>query len=367
MEILVAKVKFYVLTSGDLLALQRHSSAEYSNIPAEDLVVVINTLDKDYEFLASNYCEDNGIEYHITESNGTAARGKNSLIDVFLESDNEYMVQIDGDDYLTPHGVFVYNQVSKMDSPPDAIALSNQVSINIIWDQITGDAIEDPEKYLYNRELYLPTKLCTFFKADYAAMEKTNMYDTFVERIPHDLAIKYAAAHMQFYKMAKKYCHSSESHHRVTWLSRKAVERHKFPEGYKVGEDTLHFYKIKDDYVKGNLDLRLNDEFPATYVYDQRIPSTVFKEVEYGMNWDWMVDFNKLVVDYEERGLLHQRDIPKLKVEYPADYVFNSLETSGNVEYRLKTRYKDCNFDFPANASQKSLEEKFHSLYKFYK
>ena len=38
------------------------------------------------------------------------------------------MVQIDGDDYLTPHGVWLYKHLAESDSPPDAIALMNQMS-----------------------------------------------------------------------------------------------------------------------------------------------------------------------------------------------------------------------------------------------
>ena len=43
------KLKFYVLTSRDFKALLRHNSPEYSNIPKEDTVIVINSLSKAYE------------------------------------------------------------------------------------------------------------------------------------------------------------------------------------------------------------------------------------------------------------------------------------------------------------------------------
>ena len=44
-----------------------------------------------------------GIEHYVTESDGTPATGKNSVLRLFLESDNEYMVQVDGDDMITPY------------------------------------------------------------------------------------------------------------------------------------------------------------------------------------------------------------------------------------------------------------------------
>ena len=73
---MVKKLKYYVLTSNHFQFLKRHISEEYSNIPKEDLVVVINTLDEDYLMMAKGFCIHKEIEYYVTESDGTPATGK---------------------------------------------------------------------------------------------------------------------------------------------------------------------------------------------------------------------------------------------------------------------------------------------------
>lgn len=360
----MGKLKFYVLTSGDLLALSRHTSSQYSNIPKEDLFIVINTTDKKYEKAAIEYCEQERIEYCITDSDGSASRGKNSVLEIFLNSDNDYMVQIDGDDYLTPHGVWLYKHLAESDSPPDAIALMNQMSyiIDNSSDILkTERFVNEPEKYLNDRQYEIPTVLARFFDFDY---ELTSEYDYISELIsrgvPKEKAKLYSEANRKFYKNANRYCQNSESHHRVTWLSKVAAAMHKYPEGHKVGEDTLFFYLLKNESSLGKIDFKINDEYPATYIYDQRIPSTVVKEVEGGTNWQWMVDFNDAVEWFESAGVMSDDELPLLKIDYPHDYVPDSLQTSGNLEYNFDSDHHH-KFEFPANASEKSIQEKYNA------
>ena len=125
-------MQFYILTSTNYDALVRHFDSKYSNIEKEDAVVVINTLNEKYSAQAEDFCKENNIEYYITESNGTPAKGKNSVLDIFLESNNNYCVMVDGDDFLTPHGVWMYKNLEVMDNPPDAICLINQKSYRYV-------------------------------------------------------------------------------------------------------------------------------------------------------------------------------------------------------------------------------------------
>lgn len=362
----MSKLKFYVLTSGDLIALNRHISPEHSNIPKEDLVVVINTTDKKYKQDAIEFCTSEGIEHFITDSDGTAARGKNSVLELFLNSDNDYMVQIDGDDYLTPHGVWVYKHLAKSESPPDAIALINQMSyvVDKSSDFFKSEEFNnEPEKYLNDRSYDIPTTLIRFFDFNYEATIEYDFLTELVDRgVPEEKAKLYSEANRKFYKNANRYCQNRESHHRVTWLSKAAAAMHKYPEGHKVGEDTLFFYLLKNESSLGKIDFKVNDEYPATYIYDQRIPSTVVKEVEGGTNWQWMVDFNDAVEWFEAAGVMSDDELPLLKIDYPHDYVPNSLGTSENSEYEFHGTH-DHKFDFPANASEKSILEKYHKLF----
>ena len=63
-------------------------------------VIVINTLnDQYYEDVLNE-----GFSYKVvrTESNGKPGKGKNSCRQLFLDSDADYLTQVDGDDFLYP-------------------------------------------------------------------------------------------------------------------------------------------------------------------------------------------------------------------------------------------------------------------------
>lgn len=64
--------------------------------------VVINSLDIEFIGDMSSFCDNNGINYTITESNGTPSKGKNSVFDIFNKSEFTHMSQLDGDDLYYP-------------------------------------------------------------------------------------------------------------------------------------------------------------------------------------------------------------------------------------------------------------------------
>ena len=101
-------MKVYILTSRDIERLGWIEQV----IPQRETVVVINSLDPDYGAVASKWCEERGYEHHITESDGTPATGKNSVIKLFLESGEDYMVAVDGDDVLTHYGYKLYTAMA---------------------------------------------------------------------------------------------------------------------------------------------------------------------------------------------------------------------------------------------------------------
>ncbi len=68
-----------------------------------EILVVINTLNNEFKREMIEYCELSGVGYEITESDGTASTGKNSVFEVFgRKTDFTHLVQIDGDDFLYP-------------------------------------------------------------------------------------------------------------------------------------------------------------------------------------------------------------------------------------------------------------------------
>lgn len=98
------KLCLCLLTNHDLNRLKRLVVSVQELVQPETIdiqpVIVVNTLsDEYYESVLS---ADLPFRVVRTESNGKPGMGKNSCHDVFLETDCDYMSQIDGDDILYP-------------------------------------------------------------------------------------------------------------------------------------------------------------------------------------------------------------------------------------------------------------------------
>ena len=70
---------FYVLSSHNIYALKR----QFKTLPKNKTTIIINTLDDTFREQAESYCKEEGLRHFITESDGTAATGKNSFLDQF--------------------------------------------------------------------------------------------------------------------------------------------------------------------------------------------------------------------------------------------------------------------------------------------
>jgi len=295
------KLQFYILTSNDYPKLKRHFDYRYSNLQPEDAVVVINTPVLEHTKLVKSFCESKGIEYHITECDGTPATGKNSVLDIFLASDNDYCVLVDGDDLLTTHGVWFYKNLETIDSPPDALLLLNQKSIRL-QDDVTY--VSQPFTVDYSERLSF----------DYVALFRdTHLLDNETAEFYQDL-------HYQYYGQSKKYCQDYEAHSRVTWISKKAAQ-FRFDADIVVGEDTLNMFELKDQAKLGNLDVKTTDESPATYLYDQTHAGIVATVSQGGTDYHWMQSYLMKLDEMEQAGKLHEGfKLPALSVDYPEDY-----------------------------------------------
>ena len=95
MNLLVA-----VLTSRDVEKLKRCIESVLSQ--TSDMVVVCNTLDFSFVEQARGVAEAYNLEFLVTESNGTPAKGKNSVLEIFRTRSHAYYMQVDADDYLAP-------------------------------------------------------------------------------------------------------------------------------------------------------------------------------------------------------------------------------------------------------------------------
>ena len=281
-------VKFYILTSGHFTSLLRHNSPKYSNIPKEDMVIVINSLDKDYVKKAEKYCKDVGIEYYITESNGTPAKGKNSVLKLFLESDNDYCVMVDGDDFLTQYGVEYYKNLVNNKIIPDALCIRNGVVLH--KDQEGKETVlatlrADDEHYL-DKELFAHNYKVVFN----SSKEQTDKAINYLEKL---------------FETQKRFSERHQTFTRVTWLSKKAA-KFKFDEDLIIGEDAIHFFKLKHEALTNNLKFFTLDESPATYIYDQRTIGIVRQETKENFDFSWTDKFIDKLEKMQKENKIHE-------------------------------------------------------------
>lgn len=299
----MTKLKFYALCSRNIWALKRHERT----IPKNELVIVINTLDKSFEKEAVTYCIENNIEHYVTFSDGTATTGKNSLFKIFEESDNDYMVQIDGDDFITEHGYFVYSEIAKLESPPDVVGIEYMYGLTPSVEYYASLSLEE----FRNRKLpvadidKIPSMgIRCFYRPNYASKKaKDELCDTW-----QALSSKYISPH--------------ETHIRITFLSKKAVKGRKWPE-LKVGEDTVFYLENKNLFMEGELSLvHLSEELP-TYVYDTRVDGVCEQESRAEQKGAWMRKLVSTMKDMEKEGKLHEKSVPKIKLNFPDNYIAN--------------------------------------------
>jgi len=98
------KLMTTLLTSNDVPKLHRLIKSVESVIRIEpiewEVVIVVNSIHEGYYEQVLEL--DQPFRVVNTESNGKPGRGKNACLDVFLESDADFVSQIDGDDFLYP-------------------------------------------------------------------------------------------------------------------------------------------------------------------------------------------------------------------------------------------------------------------------
>jgi len=91
-----------------------------------DIVVIVNSPDPEYLKKVEESCA--GYTVIETECNGTPGRGKNSVLDYFIQQRYEYLLPIDGDDYYNKGGIkqlVRYVRMIEPDSMPDVIGQLN--------------------------------------------------------------------------------------------------------------------------------------------------------------------------------------------------------------------------------------------------
>ena len=332
-------LKFYILISSDPGRLWRHFSPDYSDLNNKNTEVIIITTSKEDERDLVQFCNDFEIPYTVTKSNGTPARGKNSVLEIFSKSSHDYCVQIDGDDYLTPHGVELYQQIAKSGSAPDAICLKNQVSMT--------PPRNPSEKNLQISNFFTQTAEQVDYDTLHEAMQEDGISE---ERIQEFTRYK-----KEFHTYCDKYVEANETHSRVVFFSKKAAQ-YRFREDMMIGEDTLQYYELKNAHMLGDIRMACNDEAPVTYVYRQDTGGTVYTHTNGFQDWTWMRDFNTEVQKLSEENKLWDIDLPLLEIEYTTPPCMEDYDLCGPVGYVKDNRV----VELPANASISCVKRLWH-------
>ena len=287
--------KYYILTSSNLRTLHR----QFNTLKPNETVVIINSLNSEYVEQAADFCSSNDIEHHITESDGTPSTGKNSLLDKFLESDNEYMVQVDGDDVITPYGRNLYRTVALSDSPPDMICLANQLSVqtpredffDLFSKQVDSRSVKKDHFFIPMKHKCSWTHDLKTRQTRHTYIPKVREHDT--QKMRRDgIDESIARQWMENRKVAEDYTidygDMSNTLNRLVFYSRTCAQYTRFSPDHRIGEDALQYYQLKKLAYEGVLDMRVRNEKPKySYLYMQDTDSTT----RHGeLNLDWIQD-----------------------------------------------------------------------------
>lgn len=85
------------------------------------ILINVNTLDDDFKNQVQQYAREQGLLVRVTASNGRPGRGHNSCLDIFDQSNFEYMTMLDGDDLYYPYAFHFLNRVITKEPNTDLI------------------------------------------------------------------------------------------------------------------------------------------------------------------------------------------------------------------------------------------------------
>ena len=226
----MAKVLVAILTNGKPEKLKRCLESVNSNLSPHERIVVINTTDADYSSLATQISFDHRFPVIKTKSNGTPGMGKNSVLRYFLATDADYLLQIDGDDYISETCIArLHEEIENNEF--DVACLSKGYAL-------ASSKRKIPVKDIHNLPKVARQGL-TWEKED---LDYWNQY------------LEFIASHT----------FNNDPFNRYMLLNRDSA-KYKFDETLDIAEDLLHFLQVKRD-------LRLHEicatEDDFLYMYD---------------------------------------------------------------------------------------------------
>lgn len=292
-------LRYYVLVNKSLTRLIR----QFDSLPVGRTVVVINSTHQPFVDVAIDYCYENSIEYYVTKSDGTPATGKNAMMQIFLQSNDEYMVAIDGDDFITPYGVKLYLDAAHSSKVPDVICLYKQLSASNC----------KPKDFV--RGAPVPDKFKPSFYADKSGGFNPKMWRDHMQHwceVDDQTADRWLNDRLEFNALMDKLSENKEYMCRMVFFSRKAAELVNYDNNFKIGEDTIQFMKLKKLAFEGELDMRRRNErkYGYTYIYTTD-NSGVTEEGDKSERFDWIRPLTNHLNTLE--GLIENQSLPEFR------------------------------------------------------
>jgi hypothetical protein len=234
----------------------------------------------------------------VTESDGTAGTGKNSVLKLFLDSDNEYMVHIDGDDFMTPYGRNLYRTITRLPDCPDLIALYNQPSMFDYDFEQFKDKVDSRDNVGEINNAFFPHQYEILFENVLNSRQLEHHIKWYTERyyMTPEKADRMSRIRLSLEQLYIDYGDGNEAFNRMVFFSRKAASLMNYTNELIVGEDTVEYYKMKKLALEGKLDMRVRDERQGyTYIYMEDYAGIISTEQgkyeskeELSHRWDWL-------------------------------------------------------------------------------
>ena len=227
----MTKLLVAVLTSGKPEKLERCLRSVNSNSSPHERIVVINTTNAAYISQATQIAFDHGFPVRVTESNGTPGRGKNSVMKHFIGTDADWLMQVDGDDYISDGAIArLHYEIDTNDF--DAACLIN------------NRALSPSGKMIYAYDIPMqPSVAKKFLK--YASKED---FDLFIRA----------------QDIGKKYSYDGKGLNRLLLVNKDVARKRKFNEQLKVTEDFLFLQEVKRNHTVHTVDANIE----PIYIYD---------------------------------------------------------------------------------------------------
>jgi hypothetical protein len=305
-------VKFYILVHDRPDRLDRRLKYYTDHKSPDNFHVVINSNNQLLINTIIKVCNNHDVCYNVTESDGTAATGKNSMLETFVGHRNvEYAVCIDGDDIVTPWGLDFYLGVGNEDKAPDLLVLYKQISIKSVDENLLhrDSYYEDlPKKWDPRYVLSLGSD-----GRDVAKFSKGQMAQFIMMQCPvvdYNTITKWTNERHKFHHYMNSYSEDYEYMTRMVFWSKKAAKLAHYNKDLVIGEDTEQFLRIKYEASKGNLRVyRKMDgrRYRPTYLAVDGEPSVTRTKEQ--TSWDWCEKLNRCIEKLSREGKLPPKNL----------------------------------------------------------